>query len=138
MCEKLIDAGRLTATCADIISNLWSDLTATSSFLDQASNFSRHIPEGNHDGTREHRLDQFFYSVLGSKPQYAELYKVIKIVLLLSHGNAEVERGFSVNKHLLHDNVTEKSLIAQRLVHQAIRQEKSILNIKIDNKMLTR
>lgn len=136
MCEKLIDAGRLTASRADAINSLWSDLTATSSFVDRATNFSRYIPEGDPNNNQEHRLDQFYFNVLGSKPQYAELYKVIKIILMLSHGNAEVERGFSVNKHLLHDNITEKSLIAQRLVHQAIRQEKSILNIKIDNKML--
>ena len=136
MCDKLIDAGRLTANRADVINNLWSDLTATSSFVDRASSFSRHIEEGDHNRTEEHRLDQFYYSVLGSKPQNAELYKVIKNILLLSHGNAEVERGFSANKNLLQENICEKSLIAQRLVHQAIRKEKSILNIKIDHKML--
>ena len=38
----------------------------------------------------------------------------------LSHGNASVERGFSVNESILVENMSERSLIGQRLVIDAI------------------
>ena len=43
--------------------------------------------------------------------------EVLKIVLTLSHGQASVERGFSVNKSLLVENLSAKSLISQRIVY---------------------
>jgi hypothetical protein len=38
---------------------------------------------------------------VGSK--YKHLMKVVKVALCLAHGNAELERGFSCNKKMLHD-----------------------------------
>ena len=62
------------------------------------------------------RLDDFLFPfVLMSK--FAELAEVFKIVLILSHGQAQVERGFSVNDELLDVNMLAKTLIAQRIVH---------------------
>lgn len=47
-------------------------------------------------------MDTFLYDRLHKLDNmYAELWKVIKMLLLLSHGQASVERGFSVNKQLL-------------------------------------
>ena len=40
----------------------------------------------------------------------------MKVVLTISYGQASVERGFSVNKNLLVENLQESSLIAQRRV----------------------
>ena len=39
-------------------------------------------------------------------PKYVYLMKVVKAALLLSHGNSQVERGFSVNKRTLHDRAS--------------------------------
>ena len=47
---------------------------------------------------------------------YKNLAFILKIVLTLSHGQAAVERGFSVNKALLDVNMQENSLIAHKLV----------------------
>ena len=52
-------------------------------------------------------------------------------------GNAEVESGFSVNKQLLQENLLERSIVAPRLVIQAIHCQNGFLNICIDKKMLT-
>ena len=60
------------------------------------------------------RLDVFFCSHLGNT--YPELQKVVRLLLLLSHGQAQVERGFSVNKETMVTNIQEKSLIAKRTV----------------------
>jgi len=42
------------------------------------------------------------------------------MVLILSHGNAAVESGFSVNKELLVENMEEETIVAQRVVFDAI------------------
>lgn len=39
-----------------------------------------------------------------------------KLALVLSHGQASVERGFSINKELIVENPKELSLVAQRLI----------------------
>ena len=36
--------------------------------------------------------------------------------MILSHGNANVERGFSVNSEYLVENMKNETLIAQRLI----------------------
>ena len=38
----------------------------------------------------------------------------------LSHGQAAVERGFSVNREIIVENLQQKSLISQRLVYDYI------------------
>ena len=43
------------------------------------------------------RLDDFFFKVLDIR-SHKELQSVVKLVLTLSHGQAAVERGFSINK----------------------------------------
>ena len=45
------------------------------------------------------------------------LRKVLKMLMLLSHGEATVERGFSVNGELLVKYFSTESLIAQRHIH---------------------
>ena len=44
-------------------------------------------------------------------------YNYLKIVLTLSHGQASVERGFSVNKSLLLENLSAEGLISRRIVY---------------------
>ena len=48
------------------------------------------------------RLDDFYSKNIGKKAEYKDLFSsVAKIVLTLSHGNAFVESGFSVNEDML-------------------------------------
>ena len=47
----------------------------------------------------------------------------MKIILTLSHGQASVERGFSINKSLLVHNLTETSLISERIVLDHLRSK---------------
>ena len=62
------------------------------------------------------RLDDFFNHTIGKKPSMDKLWGVVKIILILSHGQADVERGFSTNKETLMDNMKEKSLVSNRIV----------------------
>ena len=53
---------------------------------------------------RENRLDEFFFFEVGAMSDYLKLSKVIKMILVLFHGQGCVERGFSVNKDMLRPN----------------------------------
>ena len=48
----------------------------------------------------------------------------MQLILTLSHGQATVERGFSVNKEVLAPNLQETSLVAMRLVHGSMQAAK--------------
>ena len=48
----------------------------------------------------------------------------MQLILTLSHGQATVERGFSVNKEVMAPNLQETSLVAMRLVHSSIQAAK--------------
>ena len=65
---------------------------------------------------RENRLDEFFFSDVGGLSDYPKLIKVIKMILVLFHGQGCVERGFNVNKNMLKPNFVGMSLIRQRMI----------------------
>ena len=70
----------------------------------------------------ENRLDVFFYSVadLVEKPALKDVWEVIQLLLTLSHGQAAVERGFSINSSLLEPNLKSHSLVAQRIIYDTM------------------
>ncbi|XP_067266323.1 uncharacterized protein [Chanodichthys erythropterus] len=59
------------------------------------------------------RVDVFLQQYLQS---YPELWTFCQSLLLLSHGQAEVERGFSTNKEVETCNMAEDTVITQRLI----------------------
>ena len=62
------------------------------------------------------RLDDFYFKQLKVGKKYPELASVIMVILTLSHGQADVERGFSVNPDVLEDNIKDDSIVSKRLV----------------------
>ena len=66
---------------------------------------------------RDHRLDTFFFKFLEGRPSFSNFANVLKIILTMSHGQASVERGFSINKSLLVENLSKESLISQRIIY---------------------
>ena len=85
---------------------------------------------------KEMRLDDWWVSKLSTEK--GPLFSVLKKVLILSHGNAGVERGFSANKLLLCENLEEDSLISVRHIKQAVkRSEAGVLGMEITPKMRT-
>ena len=63
------------------------------------------------------RLDVFYWKHINDIKSVEKLAEVLKIILTLSHGQAAVERGFSVNSSVLVENLSTISLISQRIVH---------------------
>ena len=83
------------------------------------------------------RLDIFLMNLCEKCNSSSDLKRFMKIILVLFHGNAEVERSFSINKHFLVDNLEEKSLIAQRSVHDYITSIGKVSDIKITKEMIS-
>jgi len=65
-----------------------------------------------------------------------KLLSFLKKVLILSHGNAFVERGFSINKEVIVENQLAKSLVAQRQIYDAIQALGGLNNVIIDKQMI--
>ena len=61
-------------------------------------------------------LDSFLWTNMRSDSNYKSIWSIVKIILVLFHGQATVERGFSESKMLLVENLDMESLIAQRLI----------------------
>ena len=56
-----------------------------------------------------------FFSLPAIK-KYVNLAFVIKMVLALSHGQAAVERSFSINKSVVDVNMKEESIVARKTI----------------------
>ena len=81
-------------------------------------------------------LDDFYFKKCNLN-KYKELASTVKIFLTLNHGQASVERGFSVNSTVLEQNLNEKSITARRLVKDHILPDNlEPHNIEISNKMI--
>ncbi|GBM78625.1 hypothetical protein AVEN_94590-1 [Araneus ventricosus] len=72
------------------------------------SHFSKFSPENL-------RVDEFFYETMNTS-KYRNLWKVVEMLLLLSHGQATVEKGFSINKKVEVENMKELLCVSQRLI----------------------
>lgn len=67
---------------------------------------------------------------------YSKIWKVVRILLVLSHGQASVERGFSVNRQTETENLTEESFVAKRIICDYVAFVGGIKNINVTNKEL--
>ena len=73
------------------------------------------------------------------KVKYNKLFVLAKCVLTLSHGNADPERGFSINKYLLdiHDSSTgEDTLEALLMIKDYLIVHGAVKNIVVDRKLI--
>ena len=59
------------------------------------------------------RLDDFYVKNLNKN---SSLLHSVKLFLSLSHGQASIEKGFSVNKSMLREGLSENSIMAIRQV----------------------
>ena len=66
------------------------------------------------------RLDTFLGNYMQDHIQFAKLWDIFKMLLTILHGQASVERGYSVNKDMLIENLHEKTVVTLRTVHDSI------------------
>lgn len=121
--EHLVTCGWISGALADRAASQYGDICST--LKTRLENFKR----------KDQRLDDFWVRLL-SEMEAEELKTVVKLVLILSHGNAEVERGFSVNKECLQDNMTESTLIGFRTVYDTVQKMGGIDKVPITKSLL--
>ncbi|KAH8034219.1 hypothetical protein HPB51_021889 [Rhipicephalus microplus] len=76
-------------------------------------------------------LDEFYLELLKGDLSYMHLWKVIRLLLILNHGQATVERGFGVNRQVSVENLKDISYVSQRIVCDAVSKAGGILNVAI-------
>lgn len=81
------------------------------------------------------RLDEFFRDLLGFNASYKELWKAVRLLLVLSHGQATVERGFSINRQISVENLKGLSYVSQRIICDAVERAGGILNTPISKEL---
>ena len=83
--------------------------------------------------TLDLRIDTLYMELLKT---HIELREVVKIVLILSHGNARVEAGVSIIKDMLSENMSEEALVAHRIVYDGVVNSGGLENVKVDKEMM--
>lgn len=88
------------------------------------------------------RIDEYWGRILKIKDatnnlKYKNLGKVVKALLCLPHGNADVERGFSTNKHML-ENRSSLSLHSINALRKVKCHIKTNCENKVENLQITR
>ena len=79
-------------------------------------------------------LDDFF-SIYFNDKHYEKVWNVIKVIMILSHGQASVERGFSINKSIEVENLSDISYVSQRSIYDFIKFSNGIENVNITKEM---
>lgn len=82
------------------------------------------------------RLDVLFKKHMGDNMQFTHCWIIVNKVLLLSHVQASVERGFSTNKEMLRDNMQDDTVVALRLVKDYLDRH-GLQKIVINKEMIT-
>ena len=83
----------------------------------------------------EHRVDDFWLDdILKDRPRSDPTRKMVWAILILSHGQASVERGFNVNKEMLVENQTDSSLIALRAVYDHMKN----IGVSVENFLVSK
>ena len=83
-------------------------------------------------------IDELYYECMcgGGGEPYTELFEIVKIVLVLSHGQAAVECGFSVNKEVKVENMKQQTLVAHRVICDHVTNVEGILNVDLNKDLL--
>ena len=77
-------------------------------------------------------LDKFYGEFLHKNQQYKSMWKIFIFIFALSHGQSQVERGFSINKEIVIENLHSSPLSAQCIVYDYLKtSKKNIHDIEI-------
>ena len=127
--QKLIDSGWKTSSQGDLILSQFKRFVA-----DARKHHQEQFSSYKYSNTR---LDSFLCDALSKDEEFKELWSTLQILLTLSHSQAAIERGFSVNKEVLAPNIQEMNLGAIRLVHSSVASMKiKIAEFTITDKLL--
>ena len=81
-------------------------------------------------------LDVLLYDSMANVTEWADLWELTKKLLLLSHGQASVERGFSINKEISVENMTVQTLISQRVIKDHLLNVGGVTKVSLTKELL--
>jgi len=61
------------------------------------------------------RVKILMHENMAGKDMYSKLWNVVRMLLVLSHGQGAVERGFSINKQAEEVHLQSETFVAKRL-----------------------
>ena len=88
-----------------------------------------YIDSNGNNHVKHHPIDSYWNKVFSISinrgvPKYPTLAKLVKNVLIITYGNADVERGFSINSNIVTDNrssLSQLSINGLRLVFDGVK-----------------
>lgn len=126
--EDFVNSGWISGTRGDLVSRQFKNILGNNEMKKVTAEFKR----------TKTRLDIFWLERVQNEEisEYKELKEFLQMVLILSHGNAHVERSFSINKECLIENLKEESLIGLRTVHDAVTAEGGLQGLSVTKSMI--
>lgn len=124
--EVFVENKRMTPSAADIVKRDYKLLCENKDVRIVLEAFKRD----------KQRLDELFHTILEVSGTSAAVKTFVCQVLILFHGNAAVERSFSINKECLVENLLEESLIGQRVVYDAVASAGGVAAVDIPKAMI--
>ena len=124
--ELMVESKWVSSITADKAEAQYSGLVRNANFISEMKGFDM----------QSDRVDELYSKLLSRSKDFAELWFIVRQVLILSHGNACVESGFSINKSLLQENMKNESLVAQKIVFDGIQHDGGYLKVNIIQDML--
>ncbi|CAM4808041.1 unnamed protein product [Rotaria magnacalcarata] len=90
---------------------------------------NKQTDSSGHEHITYHRIDFYWNNIFeitttNGRPKYPVLTKLIKNILIISHGNADVERGFSINENIISSNrslLSQLSINSLRTTHDTVK-----------------
>jgi len=67
----------------------------------------------------------------GNTSHYPRAWTVVEFALLISHGQASVGKGFSINKEMIVENQEVASLMAIRLIKDHVMSVNGVTNVNV-------
>lgn len=121
----LNDANRIEGSCEDVLSQ-YSDACDAAATDPTMRDFDYNTA----------RVDTVMFTFFTKKPALSSVWNVVSMCMIFSHGQASVERGFSINRQMEQDNLQSQSLVSLRSVYDYIKHVGGISNITVNNAML--
>ena len=115
----------ISIVAAEKAEKQYKSLIKNADFLSEAKKFN----------INDDRVDNFYSKIFDSS-NTIDLENVVRLILILSLGNASVEAGFSINADNLSSNMLEESIITQRIVYEAVSKAGDPTNVIIDRELL--
>ena len=123
--EELHEDSWITSLEAERAIKQYKTLTVNPDFILEAKTFN----------INEDRLDTFYSRILDSSST-TDLEYVVRLVLIMSHGNARVESGFSVNDDILLPNMLEETIVSQRLAYEGVQKAGGPTKVEITDDLM--